>query len=335
MTMENQLVQTINEAGVEESTAITLQNSFMPFFQKANEWKEKASQLVVTDVSQTREMKMAREARLALREIRIDADKTRKALKEDSLRYGKAVQGVYNVIEYLIVPIEKHLEEQEKFAEIQEAKRITGLEEERGKEIAPFIEFVPYGVSLGNMEHEDYLKLLNGAKLQYQAKINAEQKAEMDRIAREKKEALERERIRLENIKLKEEAEARERKMQDERKKQELERRVIEEKARKEKEKADQLLRAEREKRERFEAEIRAEKEEADRKKKAEEIAMYKAEKQARLAPDKQKLTDLADRIRDIELPELKTEEGKLIIRDVKSYLDKIASFVIEKSNEL
>ena len=119
MEQNNELVRVINESGVEQSTALTLQSSFLPFFEQAEQWKIKAESLVVTDASQTREMKMAREARLALKDIRVSADKTRKALKEDSLRYGKAVQGVYNVIDYLIAPIEKHLEEQEKFPEIQ------------------------------------------------------------------------------------------------------------------------------------------------------------------------------------------------------------------------
>ena len=72
-------------------------------------------------------MQEARIARLALRDIRIQADKTRKALKEESLRYGKAVQGVYNVIEYLITPIEKHLEEREIALSSKEKSAMMGL----------------------------------------------------------------------------------------------------------------------------------------------------------------------------------------------------------------
>ncbi len=120
------LVLAIKENQVETETGLVLQKAFEPFFQQANEWKKKAEELVITDVSQVREMQMARQARLALKEIRVNADKTRKRLKEDSLRYGKAVQGVYNVIEYLIEPIEKFLQEQEDFAKIQEAKQKKG-----------------------------------------------------------------------------------------------------------------------------------------------------------------------------------------------------------------
>ena len=197
--MTNELVQVIEGSGLEVATANYIKEQFIPFFDKAIEWRQKAEALVVTDISQTREMKMAREARLALKEIRVSADKTRKQLKEDSLRYGKAVQGVYNLIEYLIAPIEKHLQEQEDFVVIQEVKRKAEIKASREVELQPFAEFVPFGLNLGEMSEEDYVKTLNGAKLQLQAKIEAEQKAEAERIAREKAEAEERERIRIEN----------------------------------------------------------------------------------------------------------------------------------------
>lgn len=203
---QNELVRVINNAGVEQSTANMLQTAFIPFFDQANEWKTKAESLVVTDISQTREMQMARQARLALKDIRVQADKKRKELKEDSLRYGKAVQGVYNVIEYLIAPIEKHLEDQEKFAERQEERRIAVLQEERLAMLQPYLEFVPYATNYGALTDDAWQKMYTGAKLQHEAKIEAERKAEAERIAREKAEAEERERIRQENERLKAEA---------------------------------------------------------------------------------------------------------------------------------
>lgn len=175
--MTNELVQVIEGSGLEVATANYIKEQFIPFFDKAIEWRQKAEALVVTDISQTREMKMAREARLALKEIRVSADKTRKQLKEDSLRYGKAVQGVYNLIEYLIAPIEKHLQEQEDFVVIQDVKRKAEIKASREVELQPFAEFVPFGLNLGEMSEEDYVKTLNGAKLQLQAKIEADQKA--------------------------------------------------------------------------------------------------------------------------------------------------------------
>lgn len=180
-----QLVQVIQESGVEATTAQNLQDSFLPFFNQAKEWAEKASQIVVTDASQIQLIKDARQARLILKEIRVNADKTRKALKEDSLRYGKAVQGVYNVIEYLIVPIEQHLEKQEKFVEIQEAERKAKLKLQREDELRPFSQYVPFGIDLANMSDEDYQKVFSGAKLQFEAAIEAKQRVEKERVERE------------------------------------------------------------------------------------------------------------------------------------------------------
>lgn len=119
METQNELITEVQKSTVEPTTASMLIESFNPLFQQAKTWKEKAEQLIVTDENQIDKMNDARDARLALKKIRVEADHLRKKLKEDSLRYGKAVQGVYNVIEFLISPIEKHLEEQERFVEIK------------------------------------------------------------------------------------------------------------------------------------------------------------------------------------------------------------------------
>jgi hypothetical protein len=180
-----QLAQVITESGVEATTAKTLQDSFLPFFNQAQDWAEKASKLVVTSADQVQEMKDARAARLALKEIRVNADKARKLLKEDSLRYGRAVQGVYNVIEYLIVPIEQHLEKQENFVKIQEAEQKAKLKMQREDELRPYSMYVPFGIDLSEMTTENYQIILNGAKLQFEAAIEAKQRAEKERVERE------------------------------------------------------------------------------------------------------------------------------------------------------
>jgi colicin import membrane protein len=376
----NELVKVVETSGVEPQTATTLKESFLPFFEQAEEWKRKAEALVVTDATQVHDMKMARTARLALKEIRVNADKKRKELKEDSLRYGKAVQGVYNVIEFLIAPIEKHLQEQEDFVAIAEAKRKAELKASREMEIQPFAEFVALGLNFGEMTDEDYAKTLNGAKLQLQAKIEAEQKSEAEKIAKEKAEAEERERIRIENERLKAEAEAKERQLAEERAKAEAERKAIEEKARKEKEEAekkaqverakaeaerkaieekarkekeeaekkaqverakqDAILKAEREAKEKLEAELKAKAEaeqkarkEAEEKAAAELKAKQDAEKKAKAAPDKAKLNDFAKMLDELTLPELKSEEANKVLSDAKTLLQKVSTFIREKSS--
>ena len=327
-----EITQVIKQSEVEESTAKSLEENFIPFFQQAKEWSEKAKELIVTDVSQKEEMKMAREARLALKEIRINADKKRKELKQDSIRYGRAVQGVYNVIEYLVVPIEKHLLDQEKFAEKQEAERIAALKAERENELEPFSEFVPFGVDLGGMSDDDYAKLFNGCRLQYRAKIEAEQKAEAERIAKEKADAEEAERIAKENERLRIEAEKREKEIQQERQRIEAERKLAEGKAAKEREIQEQKLKAEREEKERLEAEIKA-KEEAEEKTR---IEKEEAKRKAAAAPDKEKLLSFAKQLADIDISgAFLTDKGRDIYVKADNMLIDVVKFIREKANKL
>ena len=186
--MENQLIKLITDSKVEQSTALTLQNAFLPFYDNLITWAEKAKTLVVTDGSQTREMKMAREGRLALRDIRIAADKKRKELKEDSTRYGKAVQSVYNLIEGLIAPAEKHLETQEKFVEIQEEKRKKALWSVRSSELLHYRDFVTpeQFAGLGEITEEEYQKFIETCKLALENLIAEETQKELDRIEKER-----------------------------------------------------------------------------------------------------------------------------------------------------
>jgi hypothetical protein len=183
---ENHLVKVINESGVEKETAGTLQTSFNPFFEQAKEWAVKAKSIVVKDESDTDVMLQARESRLALKQIRVDANKKRKELKEDSLRYGKAVQGIYNVIEYFIVPIEKHLQEQEDFIKIKEEQRRNEIAEQRFNKLEKYSEFIPESISIKDLSDDDFDKLLSGAKLQFDEQQRIEHEKELERIEHER-----------------------------------------------------------------------------------------------------------------------------------------------------
>jgi len=328
----------VEVSGLEEQTAKALTDGFQPFLDKAREWQEKAKTLIVTDVSQTREMKMAREARLALREIRIEANKKRIELKEDSLRYGKAVQAVYNSIEAAISPIEMHLIEQEKFAENLAARQAEELAEKRGLEIAELNQFIPVGLNFGTMPEEDYQKLLNGARLQQQAEKERIAKEAAEKLERERLEAEERERIKAENIRLLAEVAAREKEQSAER-----ERLLKEAEARHkaaQAERAEQLKREqaaadalakERAERERVEAQVRAQLEaEAAKVREAAE-----AQERAKAAPDKEKLLQLAASISSLPLPELSSKKAIELLEKVALLLEKTTTFIKENTAKM
>ncbi|QDT46210.1 IgA-specific serine endopeptidase autotransporter precursor [Symmachiella dynata] len=324
---DNPLAVTIKEAQISETDASLLQTTFAPYFKRAEEWRKKAESISVTSVDDKEAMKNAREARLHLKNIRVDVEKTRKELKEESLRKGKAIDGMANVIKFLIVPIEEHLDKQEKFVEIQEQKRKKELKIKREQELME-IEVDTSFYNLGDMPDEQYAKLLESSTQAYNMAKEAAEKANQERIAKEKAEAKERERIRVENERLKKEAVEREKKLEAEREKARIEREKAEAEQKKEVAAQQAKLEAERKERERIEAEIKAKQE-------AEEKARQEAEEKARqeqLAPDKEKLVSLANRITSIEMPDVESKEAKAVIQKTIDMLSKASQFVKTES---
>jgi hypothetical protein len=340
--MDKQALQVIKESGVEQQTAKMLQESFSPYFDEAGKVIEEAKTITVTDVSQKDDMIKAREMRLILKNARVSADKKRKELKEDSLRYGKAVQGIYNVLDFLIVPAEKYLEEQEKFEERIKEKKRQGLIEKRHAEIEPLMEFIPGGYDLGAITEDDFQKLIAGAKFQMAAKKEAEAKAEQERIEVEKAVAIEQARIKEENERLKKEAEAREKAQAKEREenekalkaereareKAEADKKAIEEKQRKEKEESDRKTIEEKRISDKKIADERA----AELKRIAEEKEI---ERKKANAPDKEKIIAFVTSLSLISYPEVNSEDAKRILQEAKMSISKIAGILTTKANEL
>lgn len=165
----NEIVQTSSLDEIEGQMLIA---KFGSYENIAREWESKAKEIVVTREDQTIEMAMAKEARRKFSQLRIDVEKARKGLKEQSLRKGQAIDAIARYLISLIQPIETHLRLQEDFVKIRD-------EQKRQQEAEA-------------------------------ARIKAEQEAEAERVAKEKKAAAEHEKIRLENEKLRKEAEKRE-----------------------------------------------------------------------------------------------------------------------------
>lgn len=208
-SISNQIALIVQQNQLADDTAQTVLLTFEPLLKKANEWVLKEASINVTDASQTREMKLARETRLALREIRLDADKERKKLKEQSLRQGKAIDGAANIIKALIEPIEQRLQDKEDFVEKQEAARKAKLKTDREAILSPFAVSINMDISfypLGDMPQDSFDILLKTTKAQAEEKVALAAKAESDRLAKEAADRAEQDRIRQENEKLKQEA---------------------------------------------------------------------------------------------------------------------------------
>jgi len=339
--MENQLVEIVKESGLEQSKSQVLLANFQNYFEIASEWENKAKMLTVTNESQKTEMKMAREGRLFLKEKRIAVEKTRKELKEQSLREGQTIDAIAKILKNLIEPIENHLEKQEKFIEIREAAIKAERKEKRIK-ILTVLQFDFTFVDILNMPDIQFDELVLKIENERDSKIAAEKKAEEDRLAKIETEKKENERIRIENEKLKKEAEEKEKQAKIEReeieKEREIERKKQTEILAKQKAEAKEKARIEAEKQAKIQAELKA-KAEAEKKQReiieAELKAKEEAEKKSANAPEKIKLLKFAEILDNISRPIMNTDEAKKIMSDVNGLILKVTNYIKEKSEKL
>jgi hypothetical protein len=189
--------------GLEPESAMTLRATFESMFAQTEEWAARAQSIKVTSVDQKREMKLARESRLALREIRVNAEHARKRLKEDSTRRGKAIDGIANVLKALIEPIEAHLLELETFADRADAARKTALKSAREETLRALGTDPAIYVNLGETSEGTWATTLDAARTNHEAKLEAAREAESirveaERIAAEKRAADRAERVKAE-----------------------------------------------------------------------------------------------------------------------------------------
>jgi hypothetical protein len=300
-TPREELQIIIAEQELEPSKVEGLLEKFTDYLGKAKTIAAQGKHIVVTSEGQKSEMQEAKKLRIELRDIRIAADKTRKDLKEQSLREGRAIDGVYNIIKALIVPVEEHLEKQEKFIEEIEKKRAEEKHQKRVQELSPFVNDISV-YDLKNMSEETFQELLGNSKKAKEDQAKAEKQAEELRITQEKKDAAEKEASRLQREKLEKENEEKQKALDEQKKKnEELEAKIAADKKERE------------------------EKEEADR---ARKMAILRA-------PDKEKLIALAKVFEEIELPNVVSPEAQKTVEDIKGLQIKVVMFIHARAENL
>lgn len=363
---KNELVEIEEVKDLPKEIKADLQKSFSPLFESAKKWEVAAKEIIVTDIKDVEGMKKARKLRLQLKDIRTETENIRKKLKKESLLKGRAIDGLANLVKFIIVPLEDHLEEQEKFAQIQEKKRLDELEEGRVKKLSEYVEDVSI-YDLRNMSEEAYTDLLESQKRWFEIKekqeaekeekirrlniiIEIEEKVkswglgEIESLFANKESLLSsseaaftrsiadiNSKVAASIEAVKKENEKLKLEREEKEKKDAAERKKAAEKEQKRREAEQKKLEAERKKREALELKIKQQKEEEakEAKKKA------TAEKEARLAPDKDKLKRLAADLLDVSYPEAKSDEAKKIVSGVKDLMKKVNIYIVENIEKL
>ena len=259
--------------------------------------------LTIRDVTDTEGFKAVHEARMVVKNHRVEVEKTRKALKADALEYGRKVDAEAKRITALLEPIEEHLRWQEVDYEaakeaIRNAARLKAEAEERAKREA----------------EEARLRAEREAE---EAKARAEREAEAERLRVERM-ALEAERrvMEAERARVAAEQKAAQDKIDAEN------RRLAVIEAARLRKIEDERIAKEAAERARIATEQRIARE-AAAKKAAEEAAEVARVKAEALRPDREKLLTVASCVAGIDVPYVSSPEAVDAARKIEAVLRK------------
>lgn len=193
------------EFGMEETKAADISAQFKPMLDKMVELETEYNEVIKLPRSDPKTAATAKALRLKYVKVRTGTADIHKEQKAFYLSAGRFIDGWKNAQLFASEGIEKSLEEIERYAENLEKERIAKLQEERTVLLAPYqVENLGH-LNLGVMDEQVFNNFLEGTKVSFERKQEAERltkEAEEKRIADEK---AEQERIRLENIELKKE----------------------------------------------------------------------------------------------------------------------------------
>lgn len=295
---------------------------------------------------------VAKRASLDLGKILSRATDKKKEDKELLLLETRHIDNLFGLVETTGRLGQKDAKDIYEYADRIEQERLLKLESCRKALLTPYGPINQF-VDLKLMDEETFNAYLAKEKLAFDAKIEAEAKAEKQRIADEKKaiaeqkskdraEALERERIRKENEELKKANEAKEKELAAER-----------EKIAKENAERDRLAKIESDKQAKIQAELKAEndrinaelqakKEQEEKEHEAEKLRIQNEsseriakEKAAKLAPEREKVKTFFTEFDKLKFPDLTSNEGKAMATRVNEALLIVRKLIISDSKNL
>jgi hypothetical protein len=186
--------QELMENGLPREVVLSIDSKFKEYEDIANEWNKKAYEIEVTDESQVELMQQAKEGRLLLKAKRVEIEKTRKRLKEQSLLEGRFIDSLAKRLFMIIEPAEEHLAIQERYAETKEQLRKAKLKADRLELLKPYLQVLDLDAfDLSTMSEVAFNTILNGGKMSLE---NYEK--EQERIRLEEEETEKRAKIYLE-----------------------------------------------------------------------------------------------------------------------------------------
>jgi hypothetical protein len=304
------IMASLEHEQIPPSKAAMIESAFAPMVDMLKAFEKEYNEIVSKEMNEY-VCHDARTLRLKMVKVRTGAKEIHKAQKEEVLRVGRAIDGVKNILEFAVTDKEKKLEEIENhYVNLVKAEQEV-LRNERAEKLRP------YGYDIGNtdlalMDANMFDAILVGAEKTYNDKIIADKKAEEERIALEKENAIAKQKVLDEMEALRVETE-----------KKEKANAII-------KAKADKELAIQKAKNDELQAQLKAIAEKEAKEKKDRELA----EKKAKKAPDKTKLTCWID---DLDLPiiDLKQPESMMLSVEIATKFNGFKKWAKEQINNL
>lgn len=180
--MEKQLTINPVEYGIDKAKASELIGN-LPQIKAEREILESQYATIITlDINDPDTQKKARELRLLIRDNRTKGiEAWHKTTKEFFLKGGQFVDAIKRKEVAVNERMEENLSSIEKHFENIEKERKEKLNADRIKMLAPYNAFVPMGLNFGEISEEEFEKILNGAKLQFEHQQEEERKVEAER----------------------------------------------------------------------------------------------------------------------------------------------------------
>jgi colicin import membrane protein len=330
-----------NEFGLEEKQAETILSGLQQILAEREILAQNYSSTIELEITEAN-IPVFKELRRKIADNRTKGiEKWHKVNKEFYLRGGQFVDAIKRKEIAENERMETNLLECEKHFENLEKKRLQELHESRAAQLTTYEVENVNELNLSTMTQDVFDAFLDASRNKYAAKLEAAARAEAERLSAIEAEKARIEAQRIENERLKAEAEAREKELEIERKKQaellaaekakaDAVRKEAEESARIEREKQEAILAQERAEKAKLEAELKAKADaeaKAEAERKASQIAAEKEAAKLAKAPIKKQLIAWVD---TFELPPFATEN-----ETAQSIFDKFEGFKKWAANEI
>lgn len=180
------LIQGVTIAPDKQQEIYALINQFS---EKLPIWKSQVDSIVITSPSQVRDMKLAKETRLAIRSTRLDFEKKveeQRELAKSKMQQFKTEDDLWRraflLMETSIKSLESELQAKENFAKLWEAQNRAKLNEERKAALSDYAGFYTAPVELADLTADAFTQILQQAKdLKEADRVQKEQEAEQKR----------------------------------------------------------------------------------------------------------------------------------------------------------